>query len=349
MVWKRRRSERATTSAGTFFSIAATIIASAFDKLSRSTSKPGQAAGRRHATKTDAADGLGAPSPCRYSVTTRTDPEKPSLRSRRHGSAPQRQPAPHSASSASRKGPRIVARDRNKPTSRSAPSDGRAPPSKRAERHPAERLWLRGSSPDSRCQTAVGPADGESRFPASGQPGGSLRRSPWYWRTPSVPDAAPSSQTFRGPPVRRPSRGGSARPIGGSELHRRPAVSMAILELESRTPSIAAKSFPRWPRARLQRETLSDWRRMFSKKSIIARAVSPSRVGVTLLRWLPDRPSRRPAAVPPSPPIASGLVPNRGGESSLHREAERRRMRPAVPPSRDSTSRPSVARSGSDG
>ncbi len=94
--------------------------------------------------------------------------------------------------------------------------------------------------------------------------------------------------------------------------------SMAILELESRTPSIAAKSFPRWPRARLQRETLSDWRTMFSKKSIIARAVSPSRVGVTLLRWLPDRPSRRLAAVPPSPPIASGLVPNRGGGSSLH-------------------------------
>ena len=37
MIWKRLNSERATTSEGTSFSIAATIIASAFDKPSRST------------------------------------------------------------------------------------------------------------------------------------------------------------------------------------------------------------------------------------------------------------------------------------------------------------------------
>ena len=44
MVWKRRSSERAPTSAGTSFSIAAKIIASAFDKPSRSIVRSRQGA-----------------------------------------------------------------------------------------------------------------------------------------------------------------------------------------------------------------------------------------------------------------------------------------------------------------
>ncbi len=82
---------------------------------------------------------------------------------------------------------------------------------------------------------------------------------------PSVPERCDVVAPYRGLPVRWRSRGGSAGPVGGSELDRWPAVSMATVELETRPPSIAAGPQKIWPRARLQRESLSDRRRMFSE------------------------------------------------------------------------------------
>ena len=58
----------------------------------------------------------------------------------------------------------------------------------------------------------------------------------------------------------------------------RPAVSVGALKPARRTPSMAARGSSRRLRARLQRETLSGWRRIFSEDWIVA---------------IPDRPSCR--------------------------------------------------------
>ncbi len=103
------------------------------------------------------------------------------------------------------------------------------------------------------------------RVPERTVSGRAARCIAWCGGTPSVPEMLRRRRS-RFADLWFDGRAAAARPGHSTEasLHRRPAVSMGLLELESRTPSIAARGSSGWSRARLQRETLSDWRRIFS-------------------------------------------------------------------------------------
>ena len=89
-----------------------------------------------------------------------------------------------------------------------------------------------------------------------------------------------------------------ARLLAEASLDRSPAFSMAAVNRETGRPSISRRSVAEQSRARLQRETLSDWRRMFSEKSVglrprvgfgRRRACARDRAGRSR-RFLPDAP-----------------------------------------------------------
>ena len=100
---------------------------------------------------------------------------------------------------------------------------------------PLQSVWLtpaaRSLIHDVKQRWAV--AEGETREGERPAERLAASRSGW-WRIPSIPDAATSSQTFRGPLVRWPDRDGSARSIGGSELHRQ--TGCFDRGIEARTP-----------------------------------------------------------------------------------------------------------------